>query len=83
MKLKYFILGAIFVSFIAPILESLCTVVLTGIEVIKGIFTLKVTKINSQIRKTSLNYPDEPPHRQIGFVINNEEEEYEDDDDDY
>lgn len=82
-KLKYFILGIICVSFISPILESICTIVLSGLEIVKGIFTLKITKINAQIRKSSLDYPDEPPHHQIGFVINNEEEEYEDDNNDY
>jgi hypothetical protein len=84
-ELLYFILGVIFVLLVSPIIESLCTLILTGMEVIKGVWTLKIQKINAQIRKVNLEYPDEPPHHQIGFVIpsSSEEEEYEDDDDDY
>ena len=52
-------------------------------ELLKGKWTLKITKINSQIRKISLEYPDKPPSNPIGFVIPSKEEEYDDDDDDY
>ena len=83
LELKYFILGVIFVLFVSPVVEELCGVVLTGLEVIKGKWTLKITKINSQIRKISLEYTDEPHQHQIGFVIPSGEEYYEDDDDDY
>lgn len=82
LELKYFILGIVFVLLVSPIVEGLCTLLLTGMEVLKGKWTLKITKINSQIRQISLEYPDEPPHHQIGFVIPSEEEYYEDDDDD-
>lgn len=83
LELKYFILGIVFVLFVSPIVEGLCGLVLTGLEMLKGKWTLKITKINSQIRKISLEYPDEPPHNPIGFVISSgEEEEYDDDDDD-
>ena len=82
-ELLYFILGIVFVLLVSPMLESLCTLVLTGMELLKGKWTLKTTKINSQIRKISLEYPDKPPSNPIGFVIPSKEEEYDDDDDDY
>ena len=82
-ELLYFILGIVFVLLVSPVLESLCTLILTGMELLKGKWTLKITKINSQIRKISLEYPDEPPSNPIGFVIPGKEEEYDDDDDDY
>ena len=82
-ELLYFILGIVFVLLVSPILESLCALVLTGMELLKGKWTLKITKINSQIRKISLEYPDKPPSNPIGFVIPSKEEEYDDDDDDY
>ena len=81
LELSYFILGVIFVLLISPIIESFCSLILTGIELIKGDWTLKITKINSQIRKIDLEYPNEPPQNKIGFEIPNGEEEYYDEDD--
>ena len=81
LELSYFILGVIFVLLISPIIESFCSLILTGIELVKGDWTLKITKINSQIRKIDLEYPNEPPQNKIGFEIPIEEEEYYDEDD--
>lgn len=81
LELSYFILGVIFVLLISPIIESFCSLILTGMELVKGNWTLKITKINSQIRKIDLEYPNEPPQNKIGFEIPIEEEEYYDEDD--
>ena len=43
--------------------------------VIKGYWTLKITKINVQIRKMSLEEDEEIPHNPIGFVWPTKEEE--------
>lgn len=53
-KLKYFIFGFLFVSFVNPIIEGVCELILTWLESFKGNSTLKVTKINSEIRKAAL-----------------------------
>lgn len=74
-ELKYFILGIVFVLFVSPIVESLCTLILTGIEVIKGYLTLKITKINVQIHKMSLEEDEKIIHNPIGFVCPTKEEE--------
>ena len=41
---------------------------------------LKLSEYQAQIRKLELEYPDEPPHNPIGFVVDSGEEEYDDDD---
>ena len=66
----------IFASVIAPILDSATAVVLTGLEAIKGKWTVKITEYNCQIQKIG----DEPTSsRVIGFAAPKEEDEYEDD----
>lgn len=74
-ELQYFILGIVFVLLVSPIVEGLCTLILAGMEVIKGYWTLKITKINVQIRKMSLEEDEEIPHNPIGFVWPTKEEE--------
>jgi hypothetical protein len=76
---KKFIAGMIFATVIAPILDSLTTVIMTGLEIIKGKWTLKVAEYNCQIQKMGLE-PEEDS-RVIGFVVPTEEDEYGEEDD--
>ena len=66
----------IFATAIAPILDSAAAVVMTGLEAIKGKWTVKITEYNYQISKMS----DEPTStRIVGFAAPTEEDDYEDD----
>lgn len=66
----------IFATAIAPILDSAAAVVMTGLEAIKGKWTVKITEYNYQISKMS----DEPiSTRVVGFAAPTEEDDYEDD----
>lgn len=71
--MKKFLAGIIFATVIAPILDSLTAVIMTGLEVIKGKMTVKITEYNCQIQKLG----DEPINsRVIGFSTPTEEDEY-------
>ena len=66
----------IFATAIAPILDSAVTVILTGLEAIKGKWTVKITEYNHQLQ----NMGNEPTSsRVIGFITPTEEDDYEDD----
>jgi hypothetical protein len=66
----------IFATAIAPILDSAVSVLLTGLEAIKGKWTVKITEYNCQIQ----NMGNEPTSsRVIGFIAPTEEDDYEDD----
>ena len=74
--LKKFIAGIIFATTIAPILDSATAVIMTGLEAIKGKWSVKVTEYNYQIQKLG----DEPTSsRVIGFAAPVEEDDYEED----
>ena len=74
--MKKFIAGMIFATAIAPILDSAAAVIMTGLEAIKGKWTVKITEYNYQIQKLG----DEPTStRAIGFAPPVEEDDYEDD----
>jgi hypothetical protein len=47
--LKKFIAGIIFASVIAPVLESTAETIMTGLEAIKGKWSVKITEYNYQI----------------------------------
>ena len=67
----------IFATAIAPIVDSAVAVVLTGLEVIKGKMTVKITEYNCQIQKLG----EEPTSsRVIGFAAPTEEDDYEEND---
>ena len=71
--LKKFLAGVIFATAIAPILDSATTVILTGLEVIKGKWSVKVAEYNYQIQKIG----EEPTSsRVIGFAAPVEEDDY-------
>ena len=70
--LKKFIAGMIFATAIAPILDSATAVIMTGLEAIKGKWTVKITEYNYQIQKLG----DEPVSpRVVGFAPPVEENE--------
>ena len=73
-------MGIIFISFIYPVLESTISLYLTWIEYLKGILTVKITRLQVEIQKMAEPVDDEPA-RVIGFTTEHYEE-YEDDDDD-
>jgi hypothetical protein len=63
----------IFATTIAPILDSAAAVIMTGLEAIKGKWSVKITEYNYQIQKMG----DEPVQsRVIGFAVPTEEDEY-------
>ena len=67
----------IFATAIAPIIDSATTVITTGLEAIKGKWTVKITEYNYQIQKLG---EDEPTvTRKIGFATPVEEDDYEKD----
>lgn len=79
MYLLFFILGALFVSFISPILEELCNLLLVIIETQKGRFNLKISEYNKRIMKLKGEEEEKEPANIIGFQYIPEEEEEIDD----
>ena len=76
-----FFLGMMFIYILLPILESLMTVICSGLEVIKAKCNIKITEYNSKISQIDQGL--EPSKiRPIGFqytpVEEEDEEEYED-----
>lgn len=63
----------IFATAIAPIIDSAAAVIMTGLEAIKGKWSVKITEYNYQIQKMG-NEPTES--RVIGFALPTEEDEY-------
>ena len=75
--LKKFIAGIIFATTIAPILDSAAAVIMTGLEAIKGKWSVKIAEYNYQIQKLG----DEPTSsRIIGFAAPVEKDDYGEDD---
>lgn len=72
MELSYFLFGYLFATYLAPGLEGICELFLAWIESKKVEYGLVVNKANIEMRKA---VEEEPPHRQIGFVIPEYEEE--------
>ena len=61
---------------ITPVLETAASTVMTGLEALKGKWSVKITEYNYQIQKLG----DEPTStRVIGFAAPTEEVDYEDD----
>lgn len=74
--MKKFIAGIIFATTIVPILDSMASVIITGLEAIKGKWSIKIAEYNYKIQKLG----DEPINtRVIGFTAPAEEDGYEDD----
>lgn len=61
----FFILGIVFCTLIYPLLDALCAVFLSALEILKGYCTVKITELNNTINKMS---EPEPQHTHvIGF----------------
>ena len=74
--MKKFIAGIIFATTIVPILDSMASVIITGLEAVKGKWSIKIAEYNYKIQKLG----DEPiSTRVIGFTAPTEEDDYEDD----
>ena len=74
--MKKFVAGVIFATTIIPILDAAASVIITGMEVIKGKWSIKIAEYNYKIQKLG----DEPINtRVIGFTAPTEEDDYEDD----
>jgi hypothetical protein len=71
-SLLFFLLGIIFIIFVYPIIDGVCSIILTQIEYIKGIYALKISKLNLQI--SSLD-EDKETMNPIGFVISSDKDE--------
>ena len=63
----------IFATAIPPILDSAAAVIMTGLEAIKGKWTVKITEYNYQIQQIGA---EQPSTRVIGFVAPVEEDDY-------
>ena len=74
--MKKFIAGIIFAPTIVPILDSMASVIITGLEAVKGKWSIKIAEYNYKIQKLG----DEPINtRVIGFTAPTEKDDYEDD----
>lgn len=71
--LAYFIIGILFGVFIIPVLDSVVSAILTGIELIKGKWTVQITEYNYQIQK--MGNEKSSSAQVIGFAIPTEEED--------
>lgn len=74
-KIKYFLLGAVAVSFLLPLLSSLLELILGAVEGIKALMALKVNSIAEELESE-----DENAQPAIGFSIPTEEEDMGNDD---
>ena len=74
----YFLLGMLTVSYVFPILDKIEEVVLTYLEMVKGIITVKITQLKCQIEKLQES-DDESPVKIIGFVAPEEEDDEDED----
>ena len=74
-KIKYFLLGAVAVSFLLPLLSSLLELILGAVEGIKALMALKVNSIAEELESEGEN-----AQPAIGFSIPTEEEDLENDD---
>ena len=68
----YFILGIIVIQFLFPIFESITSVILTALEVLKGYLATKVARYSRLITEEE---EDEPKKRPMGFISHLEEDD--------
>jgi hypothetical protein len=71
--LEQFILGMLMVQTFFPLIDGITSVILSGLEAIKGYFGMKIAEYNHRIRKLSSEESD--VKNSIGFSYNNQEEE--------
>ena len=83
--LNYVLLGMLIYAIGIPVLDELSTIIVQGLEIIKGKFLLAATDVQNKINKTSKTEEEEEKtySNVIGFQIPSEqdyEEDYEEDD---
>ena len=61
------------VQVIFPLMDGITAVILSGLEALKGYFSMKVSEYNMKIRKMTLQ-DDVPEMRPIGFTFEEEDE---------
>lgn len=74
--LKYVLLGIFLYVAVIPILEELATVIVQGLEVVKGKFVIMVANLQEKVEKRN-----ETKTHAIGFAIPADDEE--DDEEDF
>lgn len=79
MELLYFILGVLFASYFAPLLDGVGALFLSWVELKKAQMSEKIGLIEINLRKAA---DEEPPRRQIGFCVSDEEVYPEEENDD-
>jgi hypothetical protein len=80
MELLYFILGVLFASYFAPLLDGVGALFLSWVELKKAQMSEKIGLIEINLRKAAED--EEPPRRQIGFCVSDEEVYPEEENDD-
>lgn len=80
MELFYFIMGIVFMELVYPYVSALLEVGLLQIESLKAQSSLKITKINSEIKKIAQEDEEPENSRVIGFVTENTEVEDDEED---
>lgn len=74
------LLGILIYAVGIPILEELATVIVQGLEVIKGWFVIVLTRLQDEVK----NSQEKSSQTQtIGFAIPIEDEDYEEENDEY
>jgi hypothetical protein len=69
--ITYLILGAVLVTLGVPLLSSITDLIVTGIELLKALITVKIVECNAKISGSETT-------QAIGFAVSEEdEEEYE------
>ena len=69
-----FILGMLMVQMFFPLIDGLTALILSGLEALKGYFSIKVTEYNAKMRKMVME-DDESKMNPIGFAYEEEEED--------
>ena len=72
-------LGLVTAVLFIPLLEGISELILSGFEVIKGYFALRISQYNGEIQKIQMPSSTGEKHV-IGFAISEEEGDYEDED---
>lgn len=57
-----------------PLIDGLTALLLSGLEALKGYFSLKITEYNARMRRIATE-DDEPTMNPIGFTLKEEDDE--------
>lgn len=80
-QLKYFVLGIVFYICAIPIIESLAESAVTALELLKGLVSKPVLKLNKEIQEMQADLEKTDDAVCIGFDITSSEDYYDEDDD--